>query len=64
MPAYRLTNDKGEVIGAVVIDRQSLVTEIVNGLPEIRLGYTTSPTDVEFFVFDVIPPENSEENDG
>lgn len=62
MPAYRLTDEKGDVIGAVVIDRKSLVTEIVNGLPEIRLAYSTTPTDVNHFVFEVIPPEISEEN--
>jgi hypothetical protein len=60
MPANRLVDDKGVVIGAVVIDRKSLVTEIVNGRPEIRLGYSTSPSDVEFFVFDIIPPEENE----
>lgn len=61
MPAYRLTDNKGVVIGAVVIDRKSLVTEIVNGLPEIRLGYSATPTDVNHFVFEIIPPGISEE---
>lgn len=61
MPAYRLTDDKGNVIGSIVLDRMSLVTEIVNGLPEIRLGYSATPTDVNHFVFEVIPPEKKDE---
>ncbi len=63
MPAYRLTDNNGLVIGAIVIDQKSLVTEIVNGLPEIRLAYSTTPTDVNHFVFEIIPPEISEDDE-
>jgi hypothetical protein len=59
MGAIRLLDEEGQTIGTVILDRKSLETELVNGLPELRLAYTTSLTNVLSFTLEVIPPDET-----
>ena len=59
MSAHRLLNTQGEVIGTVTLDRPALEQEIVNGQPELRLGYTNSLTNVLNFILEVVPPKTT-----
>ena len=48
------------MIGSVILDRKTMEDELVNGLPELRLEYTTSLTNVLSFILRVIPPGSAD----
>jgi hypothetical protein len=56
MPAYRLLDQQGRVIGTVTIDRPEFEAEIVNGQPELGLGYTCTQRNILNFFLVVVPP--------
>ena len=56
MPAYRLLDQKGQLIGTITLDRKDLEAEIVNGQPDLGLGYSTTQKNILFFTLEVIPP--------
>lgn len=57
MAAFRLCNEQGHVIGAVILESKALEDEIINGQPDIRLGYTSTHTNIVNFTLEIIPPE-------
>lgn len=56
MGAHRLLNSEGVLIGMITLDRKETEDELVRGLPELRLAYSTTPTDIVAFTLEVIPP--------
>lgn len=59
MPAYRLCDEQGEIIGAIILDRPSIEREIVGGHPKLDLQYSATLTEIVSFSLMLVPEEDT-----
>ena len=62
MPAFRLLNTQGKPIGSIILNDSSLEREIIEGNPDLGLGYTKRlDQQIVAFTLEIIPPPPKKE---
>ena len=59
MPAFRLLDTKGQPIGTIILNNSALEREIIEGNPDLGLGYTKRlDQQIVAFTLEIIPPRS------
>lgn len=59
MPAYRLCDEHGNQIGAMILNKGMIEQEILMGHPELKISYSATQTNIAYFTLELIPPEEN-----